>query len=204
LLLRVVTGRIPSGTLFAVTASVRDRYPPAATGVPGLDRFLVGTWGYPEPQDGHGIAYMTLWTDVDSASAALGGRLNALRVLDGVDHGEVLERVDYYEVEIVEARRHPGVPRYLRLTAGTVSRGLDADIQRDLRSRLRQLPAEVVDAYIGRRVSGGSVEIAFVSAWTDAATVEQLQEPIWPDISAQYETFWIRLFDVVLAGPGDD
>ena len=144
---------------------------------------------------------MTLWTDLESASVALGGQLTALRVIDGVDHGEILERVDYYEVEIVEARRQPGLPRYLRLTAGTVSRGLDADIQRELRSRLGELPPEVVEAYIGRRVRGPSVEIAFVSAWTDAAALERIERPVFPEISAQYDTFWIRLFDVLLEGP---
>ena len=201
MLLRVVTGRIPAGELASVTAALERSYPTAAAAFAGLERFLVGTWARPEPDGDHGIAFMTLWADLESASAALGGELTALRVLDGVDHGEVLERVDYYEVEIFEARRHPGVPRYLRLTAGTVSRGLDADIQRDLRSRLGELPPEVVDAYIGRRVRGPSVEIAFVSAWTDRATVDRLQQPVFPEISEQYDTFWIRLFDVVLEGP---
>jgi hypothetical protein len=204
LLLRVVTGRIPAGDLAKVTASVQRSYAAAAAVLAGLERFLVGTWPRPESGDDHGIAFMTLWADLESASAALGGDLTALRVLDRVDHGEILERVDYYEVDIFEARRHPGVPRYLRLTAGTVSRGLDADIQRDLRSRLGELPPEVVDAYIGRRVRGPSVEIAFISAWTDAATVDRLQQPVFPEISAQYDTFWIRLFDVVLEGPTAD
>lgn len=201
MLLRVVTGRIPSGQLASVTASLRDRYVAGSIGVGGLERFLVGTWSRELPDDGHGIAFMTLWTDVESASDAFGGSLTTLRTLDGFDHGEVLERVDYYEVEIVEARRQPGTPRYLRLTAGTVSRGLDADIQRDLRSRLSTLPDQVVEAYIGRRVTGQSVEIAFVSTWTAEAGVERLQEPIFPDISAQYDTFWIRLCDIILEGP---
>jgi hypothetical protein len=201
LLLRVVSGRIPPGKLASVTAAVRDRYAAAAVGVAGLERFLVGTWAQPHADQGHGIAFMTLWADLESASDAVGGNLSGLRVLDNVDHGEILERVDYYEVEIFETRRHPGVPRYLRVTAGTVSRGLDADIQRDLRSRLSELPPEVVDAYIGRRVRGPSVEIAFVSAWTDAATVDRLQQPVFPEIADQYDTFWIRLFDVVLEGP---
>jgi hypothetical protein len=201
LLLRVVTGRIPPDQLAAVTASVRDRYAAAASGLDGLERYLVGTWHHHAPEDGHGIAFMTVWTGVDAASDALGGNLTTLRVLDGVDHGEILERVDHYEVEIVEARRHPGVPRYLRLTAGTVSRGLDADIQRELRSRLGGLGPEVVEAYIGRRVRGASVEIAFVSTWTDEVSVDRLEQPVFPDISAQYDTFWIRLFDVILEGP---
>src|SRR4029079_1052463 len=106
----------------------------------------------------------------EAATIALAGQLNAPRVLDNLDHGEVLDHVDYYEVDIMAARRSPGPARYLRLPAARVSRGLDADIQRELRARLAELDPDAVDAYVGRRVAGQSVEIASVSTWTDAAT----------------------------------
>jgi hypothetical protein len=202
LLLRVVSGHVPGGRLEAVRRSLEHDYVPAAVAMAGLERFLVGTW--PEGDaGGHAIAFMTVWRDVESASTAFSGDLTALRLLDGIEHGEVLDHVDYYDVDLLEARRNPGTPRYLRLTAGTVGRGLDADIQRELRTRLRDLGHDVVDAYVGRRVQGQSVEIAFVSAWTDTADVPTLEQPVWPDISAQYDRFWIRLFDVLLEGsPG--
>ena len=89
---------------------------------------------------------------------------------------------------------------YLRLTAGTVARGLDADIQQDLRRRLVELPGEVAEGYVGRRVLGDVVEIAFVSTWSSAKDRESLEEPIWPQISTRYDTFRIEVFDIVLSG----
>jgi hypothetical protein len=197
MILRVVHGRVPSGQLSAVRAALDRHYVPAADGLGGLDRYLIATR---ESEDGHEIALMTVWVDVEAAMAAFGGNLAAVRTLDGIGHGEVLERVDYYEVEAPDVRRSGGPARVLRLTAGTVGRGLDADIQRDLRSRLEDLGSDVVDAYIGRRVQGPSVEIAFISTWTGTPANRALDEPIWPDISAHYETFAIRVFDVLLEG----
>jgi hypothetical protein len=196
-ILRVVNGRVPEGQLPAVRASLERDYVPAARRQAGLDRFLIAT----RPADrGHEIALMTVWTDVESALAAYGGDLAAVVTLDRVDHGEVLESVDYYEVGPNEVRRGGGEPRHLRLTAGIVGHGLDADIQRDLRGRLADLEAEAVDAYVGRRVQGSSVEIAFVSTWSAPPAGRALEEPIWPDISTQYESFVLRLFDVLLEG----
>jgi hypothetical protein len=202
LLLRVVSGHVPGGRLEAVRRSLEHDYVPAAVAMAGLERFLVGTW--PEGDaGGHAIAFMTVWRDVESASTAFSGDLTALRLLDGIEHGEVLDHVDYYEVDIAAARRSPSPSRYLRLTAGQVSRGLDADIQRDLRARLGELGPEAVDAYVGRRVAGQAVEIAFVSTWTDAAVADRLRQPVWPEISSQYDVFWIELYDVLLEGsPG--
>jgi hypothetical protein len=199
LLLRVVSGRVPPGQLPDVKASIDRDYVPVAQASPGLERYLVGTWPL-DAEQGDAIAYMTVWSDLDAAIAAVGGNLSALRLLDGPGHGEVLERVDYYEVDIADAHRIKALPRYLRLTAGTVGRGLDADIQRELRSRLTDLAPEIVDAYIGRRVKGASVEIAFVSTWTEAADDETLQKPVWPHIATQYDTFWVKVFDVLSEG----
>jgi hypothetical protein len=200
LLLRVVTGSIPTGQRDAVAESLEREYVPVARTLPGLARYLIGTWSRPASADGDGIAFLTLWDDVEAASAAFGGRLTELRLIDGFAHGEVLEQINYYEVDIVEAGRRSEAPRYLRLTAGTLGRGLDADIQRNLRARLDNLPPEIVDAYVGRRVSGQSVEIAFVSTWTAAATTARLEQPVWPEISSQYDTFSIRVCDLLLEG----
>jgi len=195
-----VSGRVLSDRLTSVKDSLERTYVPVARSLDGLERYLIGTWPSDDPAVGHRIAFMTLWRDLESATVALAGQLSAPRVLDNRDHGEVLDHVDYFEVDIKAARRNPGVARYLRLTAGTVSRGLDADIQRELRARLGDLGQEAIDAYVGRRVSGQSVEIAFVSTWTDAADAQQLRQPVWPDISNQYDVFWVELYDVLLEG----
>jgi hypothetical protein len=197
MLLRVVHGRIPSGKLETVRAAFETGYASRARACPGLDRFLVAI----RPgEDGHELALMTVWVDVGSALAAYGGDLLAVRAIDNTDHGEILERVEYYEVEIGASRRTGGAPSRLRLTAGRVGKGLDSEIQHELRSRLGDLEPEVVDAYVGRRVLGSRVEIAFVSTWSATPTGRRLEDPIWPDISAQYETFDIQVFDVLLEG----
>ena len=197
MILRVVNGRVAEGMLQAVRdALVRD-YVPAARRQAGLDRFLVGAR---PTTTGHDIALMTVWTDVDAALRAYDGNLEAVRTLDGVSHGEELVDVDYYEVDAMPTTEARGSARLLRLTAGTVRRGLDADIQRELRSRLHALDPEVVNAYVGRRVRGSSVEIAFVSTWSAAPANRPLDAPIWPDISANYDTFVVRVFDVLLEG----
>jgi hypothetical protein len=200
MILRVVHGRIPGGRLDAVRTAFEREYVPRARARHGLDRFLIGI--RPDGDD-HELALMTVWADVAAALVAYGGDLSAVRAIDNLDHGETLDRVEYYEVEIGATRRSDGVPSRLRLTAGTVGKGLDADIQRELRSRLGGLDPEVVDAYVGRRVLGSRVEIAFVSTWTDAPPGRSLERPVWPDISAQYETFEIQVFEVLLEGRSD-
>ena len=143
MILRVLHGRIPAGRLDSVRAALEANYVRAARTHDGLDRFLVAA----RPRaDGHEIVFLTIWTDVGAAMAAYGGDLSALRTHDGRNHGEILDRVDYYEVDITETRQTVGVPRRLRLTAGTVRRGLDADVQRALRDRLPELHEEAVDA----------------------------------------------------------
>jgi hypothetical protein len=200
LILRVVSGRIPAGRLDAVRASLERAYVPAAEAKPGLERFIVATRS---AADEHEIAMMTVWADVDSALQAYGGDLTAASTLDGIGHGETLDHVEYYEVDISEVRRRAGIPRLLRLTAGSVGQGLDADIQRMLRERLGTIEHEAVEAYVGRRVTGNIVEIAFVSTWTEAPPNRALDQPIWPDISASYDRFVVGVYDVLLHGtPG--
>jgi hypothetical protein len=197
LILRIVSGRIRHGRLGSVTEAYTASYYPIAMRTAGLDAFIVGVRPL---DDDHGIAAMTVWSTVESALVAYDGDLSAMRTLDAAKHGEMLDRVDYYEID--DARvRHDGVePSHLRLTAGTVARGLDADIQQELRQRLVDLPAELAEGYVGRRVLGDVVEIAFVSTWSAARDRASLEEPIWPDISSRYDTFRIEVFDVVLSG----
>jgi hypothetical protein len=199
-ILRVVSGRIRPGRLATVNDAYTTRYRDVAMGTAGLDRFLVAT----RPVgDEHELASMTLWRTVEAALAVYQGNLSAMRTLDDREHGEELNHVDYYEVDEGVVRHDAVEPAYLRLTAGTVARGLDADIQQDLRRRLVDLPPELAEGYIGRRVLKDVVEIAFVSAWSAGRDRMLLEAPIWPEISTRYDTFRITVFDILLAGsPG--
>jgi hypothetical protein len=197
LILRIVSGRIGPGRHDSVTAAYASSYHPIAMRTPGLDGFVVGTRPVAK---GHGIAAMTLWSTVEAALAAYAGDLTATVTLDGTGHGEKMTDVDYYEVEDAVVR-HEGVEAsFLRLTAGTVARGLDADIQQELRRRLPELPGELAEGYVGRRVLGDVVEIAFVSTWSAERDRALLEAPIWPTISERYDTFRVGVFDIVLQG----
>lgn len=178
----------------------RRDYVPIAERTSGLERYAVATR---PSDDGYALAAMTVWTTVEAALRAYGGNLDSPRTLDDRKHGEELTDVDYYEVEPAGVHRRPGSPRFLRLTSGTVTRGLDADIQQDLRRRLSSLPPEALEAYLGRRVIGTEVEIAFVSTWAATPGGVSLEEPIWPEISGRYDTFRAELFEIHVDGsPG--
>jgi hypothetical protein len=201
-ILRVVTGRVPPGALDAVVESYRRDYAPRAAATAGLDLYVVAA--RPATDGGHELAAMTLWTTVDAALAAYGGDLTVPRTLDGQNHGETFTGVDYYEIDAGGARRRAGsgARARLRLTAGTVARGLDADIQQELRRRLPDLPDEALDAFVGRRVLGADVEIALVTTWSAAPEGVDLEAPIWPSISDRYSAFRVGVHDVLLDGAG--
>ncbi|HEX2755051.1 MAG TPA: hypothetical protein VHM48_06290 [Candidatus Limnocylindrales bacterium] len=200
MILRIVSGRVPAGRLDAVVEAYRRDYVPIARQTVGLDRFLVAARLVPD--GGHEFAAMTIWTSVEAALAAYDGNLAAARTLDGQGHGETLTRVDYYEIDAGGARRRTGAATRLRLTAGTVARGLDADIQQELRRHLPDLPVEAIEAYVGRRVLGGAVEIALVTTWSAAPAGVSLDAPLWPSIADRYDTFRIVVHDVLLDGAG--
>ena len=145
---------------------------------------------------------MTTWSTVEAALAAYNGDLTAVRTLDARTHGEELASVDYYEIDEGGARRRTGAAAKLRLTAGTVAKGLDADIQQELRQRLPELPIEAIEAYVGRRVIGGAVEIALVTTWSAAPDGTSLDAPLWPGISSRYDVFRIAVHDILLEGAG--
>jgi hypothetical protein len=199
-ILRVVSGRVRRGELDAVRESFRHAYMPVAARTPGLRRYVVAARDVDAA--GHGIAAMSIWEDLDAALVAYGGDLTKARTLDGADHGAAFDRVDYYELEAVRTSADDRTPTRLRLTAGTIARGLDADIQQELRARLPKLPPEALEAYVGRRVLGGAVEIAFMSSWTADPPGMPLDEPLWPEISNRYATFRLEVHDVVVAGAG--
>jgi len=198
-ILRVVSGRIRPGDLEAVSQSFRREYVPVAARTSGLRRYVVAAR---IAEDGPRIAAMSIWQDVESAVTAYGGDLTTPRTVDGHDHGATFDRVDYYELEAGRSLADERTPTRLRLSAGTIARGLDADIQQALRSRLPNLPADALEAYVGRRVLGGAVDIAFMSTWAVEPPGTPLDAPLWPEISDRYATFRLEVHDVVLAGSG--
>jgi quinol monooxygenase YgiN len=199
-ILRVVRGRIRPGEREDVLAAIRDDYGPVVAATPGLLRFVLGI--RTDDGDGDRIVAMSTWESLDAVHEAYGGNLATARTIDGPTRGAVYDAVSYYELVAHRIAAGASQPRLLRLTAGMVSRGLDADLQQELRLRLPDLPPEAVEAYVGRRVIGTSVEIAFMSTWTTEPGGVSLERPIWPDISERYDTFALEIHDIALAGEG--
>jgi hypothetical protein len=197
LILRIVRGDIAPGSLGPLVDGFANTYAPRARVTPGLIRFHVGIGPTPSESE---VVVVTFWTSVDAALAAYEGDLDAPRTLDGLADHARLRDVAYWEVDETLLRRSDRAPALLRLTFGRVSEGADAAIQEELRHRLHLLDDAMTEAYIGRRLLGTEVEIAFVSAWSEMPAGRDLAAPVWSDISARYSVFELGLYRPILSG----
>lgn len=190
-ILRILRGRVQSSRLRALAATARDAYAPVASAIGGLARFHVATRPIGRA---HELAIVTFWKDVDAALKVYGGDLARPVVLGGVRFDATFTGVDYYEVDEVQIRDADATPGVLRISAGEIERGLDAEIQRDIRDRLPALNGELLEAYVARRLVDSVVEVAFVSTWRREPPDTALSEPVWPDISTRYSKFLLETY----------
>ena len=68
--------------------------------------------------------------------------------------------------------------------------GSDIEMLQTLRQRVPLVGDEMSEAYVGRRMVGHSVEVAFVSAWQRLPTDRVLEESFWSDIALRYDEFF--------------
>jgi heme-degrading monooxygenase HmoA len=201
LILRIVRGDVAPGGLDPLVGGFVDGYAPAARVTPGLIRYHVGVGpGEAASQ----VVVVTFWTSVDAALAAYGGDLDRPRTLDGLSDNVVLREVAYWEVDETLLRRSERSPSLLRLSFGRVSEGADAAIQEEIRQRMHLLEPEMTEGYIGRRLLGAEVEIAFVSAWSRTPAGRDLAAPVWPDVAARYTTFGLEIYRPIVSGTPAD
>ena len=197
-ILRIVRGVVPSAGLSDLGAEFVRVYEPAARAASGLVRYHAAI--RPEGAD-HRLVVVTFWTSVEAALAAYGGDLDTPTSLVGSPAHATLTDVAYFEVDESQLRRTDTHPELLRLTVGRVAQGVDAGIQQELRARLRELDGALSEAYVGRRIVGTDVEVAFVSTWAEVPPGRALDQPIWPDISSRYDDFQVETFVPILSGP---
>jgi len=197
-ILRIVRGMVASGNLPDLRAEFARTLEPAFRAASGLVRYHAAI--RPEGAE-HRLVVVTCWTSVDAAVVAYGGDLDTPRSLVGTPQYATLTEVAYFEVDESQLRRVDPNPEILRLTVGRVAQGIDAGIQQELRARLHELEDAMIEAYVGRRIVGTDVEVAFVSAWAEAPAGRALDQPIWPDISARYDVFQVETFVPFLSGP---
>lgn len=197
MILRIVRGHVASDRLAALADTFIRSYAPRARSSPGLVRFHAAV----RPNgDGQELVVVTFWSSLEAAMAAYEGDLGTPRTLDGLSAEADMREVAYFEVDESQLRRSTTEAAVLRLTFGRVARGADAEIQQELRSRLHELEPAMTEAYVGRRIVGADVEIAFVSAWESVPGLRSLDEPFWPDISCRYETFEVATYRPIVSG----
>lgn len=199
MILRIVRGVIGPGRPEPVDEALLERSLPVTRAAPGLVRFHVAV--RPEGERRR-VAIVTFWASVEAAIHAYGGDPGAPHSLDAVARGGAEPtKVAYFEVDETQLRRSERDPAILRVTVGRVTRGLDAAIQQELRSRMHELDESMTEAYVGRRILGSEVEVMFISAWERVPPGRSsLDEPLWPDISAKYDVFSVETYVPLVSG----
>ena len=190
-------GSGPAGGVAGLAESFATHYLPVARATPGLVRFHVAVRPV---ADAHAIAVVTFWASVDAALTAFGGDLDTPRTLDGATGHAHLTDVSYFEVDESQLRRSTADAAILRISIGRIAQGVDVAIQQELRARLHELDELMTEAYVGRRIVGTDVEVAFISAWEHAPAGRSLDEPLWPDIAARYDTYLVETYLTILSG----
>jgi hypothetical protein len=196
-ILRIVRGEVPSGALEGLAEGFATSVAPAALATPGLERHHVAV----RPRGaGHALVEVTSWASVDDAIAAFDGDLETPRTVDAMAASVDLDDVAHFEVDETVIRRGSDGAAVLRISTGRVAQGIDAAIQAELRTLVTRLDDAMIEACVGRRIVGSDVEIVFVSAWDRVPAGMALEEPFWPDLSAQYDEFAVETFVPLLGG----
>ncbi len=177
MILRIVLGRLPSGTDAGALVELRDRLARAARDVPGLDSLIVGARQALLSGDGGDVpveaAIVTVWRDVDSMARAtgideqdrfLGQRLQLPIAIDRAVHYEIVGRTF--------AALPPETTAYLRIVTVRARPNEEARLIETMRDRLPQLvDLGLVASHLGRRVVSGEFEAVTVGVWPDQETL---------------------------------
>ena len=198
MILRIERAKVDAEGLDGLVATFDETFREAARSTPGLVRFHAGVRAVTPGE--RELVVVTFWVTVELALSAYGGALGGVPGLDWPGGPAALHDIAYFEVDESTLRGSDADARFLRLTVGRVARGLDVDIQGELRTRMHALEDEMTEAYVGRRILGDDVEIAFISAWQGLPVTRSLDAPFWPDISARYDAFEVAAYEPIASG----
>jgi len=177
MILRIVLGRLPSGTDANALVELRGRLARAARDVPGLDSLIVGARQALLSKEGGDVpveaAIVTVWRDVDSMARATGvdeqDRFLAHRLKLPL---EVDRAVHYEIVGRTFAALPPETTAYLRIVTVRARPNEEARLIETLRGRLpRLVDLGLVASHLGRRVVGAEFEAVTVGVWPDQDTL---------------------------------
>lgn len=188
----MVRGAVRLGTVDALRVGLAEGYYAAARDRPGIVRAHAALRSV---RDGHAFAFVSVWSSPDDVLAAFGRGVERVGLIPNVTEHLDVGAVEHYEVDEALFDRSPSAPSVLRIAAGSVELGSDAEIQQELRRRLPELGPDVVEAEVGRRIHGPMVEVAFVTLWSARPQDQVLEEPLWPDVADLYRSYWIETYD---------
>jgi len=213
MILRIVLGRLPSGTDADALLDVRARLARAAREVAGLDSMIVGARAALLPsRDGeHPVeaAIVTVWRDVDLMSRAigadeqdrfLGSRLRLPLVIDKAVHYEIVGRTF--------AALPPETTAYLRIVTVRARPNEEARLLDTLRRRHpRLVEMGLVASHLGRRIVDGQCEAVTVGVWPDRATIRIAtgggpERPLFEqELSSWADTLHLETYDGIEIAP---
>ena len=194
MILRMVRGRILPGRHEALRAGLVASFSQVRE-LPGLLQAYMALRSSP---DGNEFAVVSTWTTPAATMAAFGPEVNRVATVPGVSEHLDFRTVEHFEVDesvVVHADVPPAVAR---IAVGAIELGGDVEVQQELRRRIPELGAEVVEAAVGRRIRDRMVEVAFVTLWSGRPAGLPLEEPVFPDVAERYSSYSIEVYDEVL------
>jgi PAS domain-containing protein len=212
MILRVVVGRLPSGTDAAGLVEARGRLARTAHDVHGLDSLMVGARrGIGGDPDGLPVeaVIVTVWRDIDAMLRAtgvdeqdrfLGTRLQLPITIESANHYEIAERMF--------GALPPDAPIYLRIVTLRARPDEEARLLEALRSRqTRLVQLGQVASHVGHRTIDGECEAVKVGVWPDRATIRRASAGdrerllFEPELSDWSERMRIETYDGVEIAP---
>lgn len=192
MILRIARAVVRAGGIDELRSWLASDAAPTVGMVPGLRRLHVGLRQH---ADEHLLVIVSAWDSMDAILGAFGpDPASRATLLDPSGQLRTVT-VDHYELDEVIDQVAAGRPTVIRISSGWIAEGPDAEIQQELRRRVRGLTGELVDAYIARRMRERSVEVAFVATWMTAPPDRTLEGAIWPDLSARYRSFTVETYE---------
>jgi PAS domain-containing protein len=213
MILRIVLGRLPSGTDAAALVEARGRLARAARDVFGLDSLIIGARKALLSGASGDVpveaAIVTVWRDAESMARATG--------LDEVDRFvahrlrlplELGRSVHYEIVGRTFAALPPETAAYLRIVTVRAQPNEEVRLLQTLRDRHpRLVELGMVASHLGRRVVGRECEAVTVGVWPDRATIRAAtgggpERPLFEqELSPWSDTLRLETYDGIEIAP---
>jgi hypothetical protein len=189
LILRVIRGRADRVKVAALRGALIDRLGPGPAGRDGPDRYHLGARRAGARLD---VLVLACWRSAEAAAEGDAREISPMRL--ATRHlGQV--EVGHFEIDMNLLRDAEAKPDALRVATGRFHRpGGDIQMQELLRERLASIGPEMTEAYVGRRLLGRTVDVAFVSVWRGVPAGQPLDGPLWPDISIRYDELGVQVY----------